>query len=131
MQGSSRLMKSTTGMISIRLIAHTEGEVVDTAAEIITSAREAMDMVTAVNSLPFVDQDHEEATVEVDGAIKGPAKGDAISVDDQDAGRSTILGKNKNNPLTTSASNTSLQQAEQPPRRTSKCSSAILKAQRR
>jgi hypothetical protein len=79
----------------------------DTAAEVITSAEEAMDPVTTVNSLPFVDQDREETTGEVDGAIMGPAEGDAISVGDQDAGRSIIPGKNENDPSTTPTSNTS------------------------
>ena len=54
----------------------------DTAVEVITSTEEAMDTVTTVNSLPFVDQDREETTREVDGVIKGPAEGDAISMDD-------------------------------------------------
>jgi hypothetical protein len=81
--------------ISIGLTVHTEEEVADTAAEATTSAKEAMDTATTVNSPPFVDRDREEDTVEVDEEIKGPARGDAMSVDDQDAGRSIIQGKNK------------------------------------
>jgi hypothetical protein len=80
----------------------------DTAAEVITSKEEATDPETTVSSLHFVDQDREETTGEVDEAIKGPPKGDAISVDDQDAGRSILPGKNENDPSTTPASNTSL-----------------------
>ncbi|KAJ6039209.1 hypothetical protein N7460_007241 [Penicillium canescens] len=88
----------------------------DTAAEVTTSAEEVMDTATTVNSLPFVDKDREETTGEVDGAIKGPTKGDAISVDNQDAGRSIIPGKNKIDPLTTPANNTSLRRGRgQPP----------------
>lgn len=88
----------------------------DTAAEVTASAEEVMDTVTTVNSLRFVDQDRQETTGEVDGAIKGPAKGDAISVDDQAAGRSIIPGKNENDPSTTPASNTSLRRGrERPP----------------
>ena len=67
--------------ISIGLTAHTEEEVADTAAGVTTSAEEAMDTAVTVNSLLFVDQNHEEATVEVDEAIKDPAKGNAMSVD--------------------------------------------------
>ncbi|KAJ5743510.1 hypothetical protein N7533_010612 [Penicillium manginii] len=81
----------------------------DTAAEVITSKEEATDPETTVTSLHFVDQDREETTGEVNKAIKGPPKGDAISVDDQDAGRSILPGKNENDPSTTPASNTSLQ----------------------
>jgi hypothetical protein len=124
-------MRSTTCTISIGLTAHTEGEVVDIAAEVIASAEEAMDTVITVNSHLFVDQDREEATVGVDRAIKGPAKEDAMSVDDKDAGRNIILVKNENDPSTTSASNTTSRQVEQPPHRTSKRSSATLKVQRR
>lgn len=118
-------------MINIGLTAHTEGEVAGTAVEVTTSAEEAMDTGATVNSLPFVDQDREEATAEVHGAIKDPAKGDAMSVDDQDAGRSIIPEKNENDPSTISASNTTSRRARQPPHRTSKCSSATLKARRR
>ncbi|KAJ6019518.1 hypothetical protein N7522_001585 [Penicillium canescens] len=88
----------------------------DTAPEVTTSAEGVMDTATTVNSLPFVDQDREETTGEVDGAIKGPTKGDAISVDNQDAGRSIIPGKNEIDPLTTPANNTSLRRGQgQPP----------------
>jgi hypothetical protein len=130
-RGNFKLMRSTTCTISIGLTARTEGEAADTAAEVTASAEEAMDTVTTVNPLPFVDQDYEETTVEIDGAIKGPARGDAMSVDDQDAGRSTIPGKNENDLSITSASNTTSRRAEQPRHRTSKCLSATLKAQRK
>ncbi|KAJ5900234.1 uncharacterized protein N7473_004304 [Penicillium subrubescens] len=63
-RGNFRRIRSTRYTISIGPTGHTEGEVVDTAAEVIASAEEAIDSVTTVNSLPFVDQDHEEATVE-------------------------------------------------------------------
>lgn len=94
--------------INIGLTAHMEGEVAGTAAEVITSAEETIDTVTTVTTLPFREQDREKAIVEADGGIKGPAKGDAMSVDDKDAGRNIIPGKNGNDPSTTSASNTSL-----------------------
>jgi hypothetical protein len=78
-----------------------------------------------------VDQDHKEATVGVDRAIKNPAKEDTISVDDKDTSQNIILEKNENDPSTTSASNTTSRQIKQPPHRTSKHSSATLKVQRR
>ena len=115
-------MKSTTSTISIRLTARTEGEVADTAAGVIASTEETTDTVTTGKSPPFVDQDREEATVGVDAAIKGPAKGDAMSVDDQGAGRSIIPGKNEDNRSITSASNTTSPRAKRPPRRISRCS---------
>jgi hypothetical protein len=130
-RGNSKLRRSTKGTITTGLTAHTEGEVVDTAAEVIASAEEAMDTVTTVNSLHFVDQDYEEATVGLDGAIKGPAKGDAMSVDDQGAGRSTIPGRNEDNHSITSASNTTSPRVKQPLHRTSRCSLATLKERRR
>lgn len=99
-------MRSTTYTISIGLTAHTEGEVADTAAEVIASAEEAMDTAITGNSLPFVDRDHEEATVGVDEDIKEPAKGDAMSTEGQDAGRSTIPGRNEDDLSITSASST-------------------------
>lgn len=129
--GNFKLIRSTTCTISIGLTAHTEGEVVDTAAEVIASAEEAMDTVTTVKLLTFVDQDREEATVGVDGDIKGPAKGDAMSVGDQGAGRSIIPRRNEDNHSITSASNTTSPRVKRPLHRTSKCSLATLKEKRR
>lgn len=105
-------------MISIGLTARTEEEAADTAAGIIANAEGAMDIATTMNPRVFVDQDCEEATVEVeevirdfdevikDPAIKDFAKGNAMSVDNQDAGRSIIPGRNEDDLLITSASNT-------------------------
>jgi len=111
-RGNFKPMRSTTCTISIGLTAHTEGEVADTAAEVIASAEEAMDTAITGNSLPFVDRDHEEATVGVDEDIKDPAKGDAMSAEGQDAGRSTIPGRNEDNLSITSASNTTSPRAK-------------------
>lgn len=130
-RGNFKLMKNTTCTISIGLTAHTEGAVADTAAGVIASAEEAIDTVTIGNSRPFVDQDHEEATMEVNGAIKGPARGDAMSAESQDAGRSTIPGRNEDNHSITSGSSTTSPQAKRPPHRISRCSLAALKEKRR
>jgi hypothetical protein len=131
MRGSFKLMRNTTCMISIGLTAHTEEEVVDLAAEATTSAEEAIGTVTTANLLLFVDWDHEETTVEVDGTTKGPARGDAMSVESQDAGRSITPGRNEDNHSITSASNTTSLRAKRPLHRISRCSLATLKERRR
>lgn len=80
-RGNFKLMRSTTCTISIGLTVHTEEEVGDIAAEATTKAGEAMSTATTVSLHPFVDPDHEETTVEVGGGTKGPARGDAMSVE--------------------------------------------------
>jgi len=118
-------------MISIGLTARTEEKAADTAVGAIANAEEAMDIATTMEPPGFRDQDREEATTEADEAIKNPAKGNAMSADDKDAGQSIILGRNRDDLLITSANSTTSPRARQPRHRTSRCFLVTLKERRR